>query len=44
MLYEYGVIPILIGFLKKNLNKPEISTYKQIIRAIGNTSLHAKSA
>lgn len=43
LLYNYGVNELLIELMGKNLEKPEVSTYKQIMRTLGNISLHKPS-
>lgn len=43
-MYNYGVNQLLIEMVSKNLAKPEVSTYKQIMRSLGNISLHKPSS
>lgn len=40
ILFNYGIDAVLIAFMYQNLEKPEVSTYKQVMRAMGNLSLH----
>lgn len=40
ILFGYEVHSILCKFMVSNLEKPEVPTYKQIMRALGNLSLY----
>lgn len=44
LLFNYGIVELLTELLSKNLPKPEVSTHKQIMRTLGNISLHKPSA
>ena len=44
ILYNYGVIELLGCFIENNIEHPEISTFKLIMRAVGNMSLHKPSS
>lgn len=44
ILRRYEVIEKLVFVFEKNLLDPEISTFKQILRALGNLSLAEKCA
>lgn len=44
LLYSYGIADVLLKFANAHMSKPEVSTYKQILRSMGNMSLHKQCA
>lgn len=45
MLFNYGIVALLLEITDRNLkNSPEVSTFKQVMRTLGNISLHKPSA